>query len=245
MFLRSQRLANRFATFLAMLPSFLRAPTNGFCLPLSGQFSLFCVKNLEDPAASSFCMRQDFPETYLCFFLTHQQFQRPNHHFHIVASFQVIFHCRYYSSFVNAPDAPLSFQHLLSLTFVRRRKRHLLWRRRRHPSSGIRRALLLRPFATRLSLILFQLTRTLDGERKGLRFNKLPIRIQGNIFTRLSHRRGRGHTRISNHRQTRPRPRITVRQTTRIIPKITPGITTTLRNLTLTKISKASVETTD
>ena len=39
-FLRSSRLANRLATFLAARPSFLGSPTNGFCLPLRGQFYL-------------------------------------------------------------------------------------------------------------------------------------------------------------------------------------------------------------
>ena len=42
LFLHSLRLANRFATFLATPPSFLGAPTNGSCLPLSGQFSRLC-----------------------------------------------------------------------------------------------------------------------------------------------------------------------------------------------------------
>ena len=44
-FLRSSRLANRLATFLAARPSFLGTPTNGFCLPQSGQFSLLCWKS--------------------------------------------------------------------------------------------------------------------------------------------------------------------------------------------------------
>ena len=66
----------------------------------------------------------------------------------------------------------------------------------------------------------------------GLSFSpQIPINIQGNTITELSHRRGGGNRHILDHRQSRPRHRITVRQTTRIIPKITPGDTTTLRIL--------------
>ena len=57
--------------------------------------------------------------------------------------------------------------------------------------------------------------RTLLGERKGLRLNKFPIRIQGDTTTTLSHHRRRGNRHISHsghRRHTIPRLRTTIRQ---------------------------------
>ena len=113
--------------------------------------------------------------------------------------------------------------------------RDMLWRGRHHPSSGTRRRFCWRPFVTHLSLILHTNKRALFGERKGLRFNKFPIRIRGNTFTHLSHRRGGRHEQIIDLKQFRPRHRITVRQTTKTVLKVTPRVTTTLRILHLTK----------
>ena len=80
---------------------------------------------------------------------------------------------------------------------------------------------------------------TLFGERKGTAVQPVPNQsLRKNHHTNLSHHRRRGnkHIRHNKHqRHTRPNPRITVRHPTRIIPLVTPGITTILRNLSLTK----------
>ena len=69
---------------------------------------------------------------------------------------------------------------------------------RHHPSSGDRRHFYWRPFVTHhLSLVLFQLTRTLLGERKGLRFNNFPVRVEGNILEMLSHQARDVHLLLS------------------------------------------------
>ena len=73
------------------------------------------------------------------------------------------------------------------------------------------------------------------GARRGLRFNKCPIRLQGNTITELGHHRRRGNKHIGHnkhHRPIHPSSRITVQQITRILQQVTPR-----------KMSKASVET--
>ena len=125
---------------------------------------LFCAENLEDPAASSFCMRQDIPETYLCFFLAHQQLQRPSLHFHITAVFQVICHCRLLP-FPECSICSIALPASLATDFRSSKKL----------KRGVRGVIFYwRAFETHLSLFLFQLTLAFFGERKRTAFQQIP-----------------------------------------------------------------------
>ena len=171
LFLRSLRPANRFATFFfAARPSFLGAPTNGFCLQMVS--FLFCAENHKKSCSLSFLHSPGYTSDKPSSPLDPSAAPRPQ---------SPLLYRRFCPGYFSIAAITLLSRVLqilgcasslrLPLTFVRRRKRHLLWRRRHNPSSGVRKRYYWRSFKSHLSLS------NAFGERKRLRLNKFPVRV--------------------------------------------------------------------
>ena len=216
-----------FVVYIALPPFLQRDPLSLVLQPtvsachLAVSF-LFCAEN---PAASPSCMRQGFPQTNFRVFLTHQQLQGLNLHLHVVAFVQVIFHCRNHPSFPSAPDTWLCFQIHLPLTFVRRRKRNLLWRTQQYPSSGVRRRFHRRSCITHHSLTLLVRKRTASSTNSQSESNGKPSQ------TSVTTEEGETSTTATTGFFS---TLVTVPESQSDTPQVTRGTTTTLRNLSLT-----------
>ena len=62
------------------------------------------------------------------------------------------------------------------------------------------------PFLLSILLVSFFFSLLLSSSPKDCGSTNSQPEFEGNIFTHLSHRRGRGHTHINDHKQTRPCP---------------------------------------